>query len=1245
MRLLLIISLLLAALAGPLAAQTEAEERGILQRLIEDNLSAAGREVRITGFRGALSSQASLDTLSIADESGIWITLSDVTLDWTRSALLRGRLEVNRLSARAIDLPRLPQTKEPLSPERAEARPFALPELPVSVNIGEISAETLTLGAEVLGEAVALSLSGGLSLGSGEGAARIDVTRLDGRGALVLDAGFANASRILALDLSLEEDAGGIAATLLNLPDRPALALSIRGEAPLSDYAADIRLASEGEPRLAGRVTIRAEGPPEAPDSHFSAELNGDLTPLFQPEFRAFFGPESALSLSGLRRAGGAVEIERFTLAAAQLALSGTLSLDAAGWPTGFDLTGQLGDGVTPVRLPLSGPPTEVLRADIEARFNAARGDRWRAALRLTGLEQPDLGLSRASILARGAIRRAPPRGVTALTEFDFSGLRLSDPALAEAAGEALDGHVTLDWTQDEPLHLRGLQLRAEGARLSGSGEIAALAKGLPVKGRFSLEAPDLSRFAALAGQPIAGAASVSLSGSGRLLGGDFDLILAARTERLALGIAQLDPLLSSPGSLTLAARRDTTGTELDRLLIETEALRATASGRLDSQSGALTLAARLSDLSRADARLSGPAEASTNIAWTAGGDLTLTGLDASLMGARIKATGTVSPEVDGFPATGTLTASFSDLARFNALTGQRLRGALDLALEGEAEARGESFSLSTSLKGRDLATGLADLDRLIAGRLDLAARAGRSPERIEIDHLTLDTPQVSLDARSAAPGAALDLTARLADLGLFVPDLSGPVSATGRATLLGPEARQITLDLRADGPGGTTARVAGDVFDHGARLDLAATGTLPLALANGILSPNAVQGPAQFDLRLQGAPGLGALSGTLTTSGARVSLPATGLGVDNLSGTATLGQNRVETDFTALMRDGGQLRVTGPISLAPGFASDLSIAVTGLVLSDHRIYTTRADGAVSLSGPLTGGAQIAGAIALGKTEIRIPSGLGAASVSLPDLRHLNEPADVHATRVRAGLVAVETTAQKRPFGLNLLIDAPNRIFVRGRGLDAELGGRVRIAGTSDAVAPDGFFELIRGRFDILGTRLDLTEGRVTLQGNLDPYLRFVAESQGADITAQVILEGLASAPEVSFTSEPFLPEEEVIAQLIFGRGLGNISPFQAAKLASAVATLSGRNEGGVVGLLRGGLGLSDLDVIQNADGDTEVSAGGYVSNKVYTGLTADSAGRQQINLNLDVTRSLTARGTAGTDGNSGIGIFFERDY
>jgi len=97
--------------------------------------------------------------------------------------------------------------------------------------------------------------------------------------------------------------------------------------------------------------------------------------------------------------------------------------------------------------------------------------------------------------------------------------------------------------------------------------------------------------------------------------------------------------------------------------------------------------------------------------------------------------------------------------------------------------------------------------------------------------------------------------------------------------------------------------------------------------------------------------------------------------------------------------------------------------------------------------------------------------------------------------------------------------------------------------------------------------------------------------------------------------------------------------------MASAISTLTGRSDNDLVGRLRGAVGLADLDVTQTEDGDTEVSAGAYLSDDIYTEVTADSAGKQQINLNLDVTRSVTVKGRTSNEGDAGIGVFFERDY
>lgn len=111
-QLLIILSAaLLLCLPHASVAQSD-DDRGYLQAFLEDSLSGAGRQVRIVGFAGALSSRATIDELTIADDEGIWLTLRDVSLDWSRSALLTGRLEVTELSVAEVLLPRKPVTPD-----------------------------------------------------------------------------------------------------------------------------------------------------------------------------------------------------------------------------------------------------------------------------------------------------------------------------------------------------------------------------------------------------------------------------------------------------------------------------------------------------------------------------------------------------------------------------------------------------------------------------------------------------------------------------------------------------------------------------------------------------------------------------------------------------------------------------------------------------------------------------------------------------------------------------------------------------------------------------------------------------------------------------------------------------------------------------------------------------------------------------------------------------------------------------
>jgi translocation and assembly module TamB len=230
-------------------------------------------------------------------------------------------------------------------------------------------------------------------------------------------------------------------------------------------------------------------------------------------------------------------------------------------------------------------------------------------------------------------------------------------------------------------------------------------------------------------------------------------------------------------------------------------------------------------------------------------------------------------------------------------------------------------------------------------------------------------------------------------------------------------------------------------------------------------------------------------------------------------------------------------------------------------------------------------------------------------------------------------------------YGLDIAVIARNRVFIRGRGLDAEIGGRMQIGGSTADIRAAGGFDLVRGRIDILGKRLTLDRATIALQGDLVPVLDIAASNQGEGIVSVVRIVGRADAPEVTFESSPPLPQDEVLAQLLFGQSLDSLSAFQALQLASAVATLAGRGGDGIVGRLRKGFGLDDLDVTSSAAGETTVTAGKYLSRKLYSEVEVQSGGKSRVTLNLDVRRGVTARGAVDNDGNASIGIFVEKDY
>ncbi|MBY6201531.1 translocation/assembly module TamB domain-containing protein [Maritalea mobilis] len=639
-----------------------------------------------------------------------------------------------------------------------------------------------------------------------------------------------------------------------------------------------------------------------------------------------------------------------------------------------------------------------------------------------------------------------------------------------------------------------------------------------------------------------------------------------------------------------------------------------------------------------------------SQVSWTQGAAILISGLSLSAGDDLVAGGGaTIQPGEGRIDTALDLAFRAADLARFSAVSGQDLTGGIEASLTGRVEPLSGAFDIVLDGTGNSLGFGAGLPPELFAGDTVLSVHAIRDTAGLRLEQLALDNGEITASGSGAldSSGGRFETDLRLRNVGLFTDALSGPVSADANLTRRGTAPWQI--NVAAEGPGGIRAGVTGGVGLPDGSVDLQAQGSLPLALANRFIRPRSINGTLNFDLALRGQPGLSALSGTLTASGARASLPTLQAAVEDLNLSANLSGGRVTLNGGGRLNTGGQISTQGSINLVgAGMPADISITVDQARLVDPELYEARISRAdLNISGGLTGYLQVAGRVDLGETELRVPeTGLGGAA-PIPPIRHVNETAAERQTRRNAGLLrTADAGSAGAGVGLDLTISAPGRVYLRGRGIDAEFGGEIRLNGTSAQVIPSGQFNLIRGRLSILGTRLDFTEGSATLQGSFDPYLDLAAESRAGGYTITISVDGPASSPEITFGSDPSLPEDEVLARLLFGRSVSSLSPVQLLQLADAASSLAGGStNNGFLANLRSGLGLDDLDLQTDEEGNAAVRAGRYLSDNIYTDVTVNADGEADLSLNIDLTPDITARGSFSSDGSSSVGVFYERDY
>ncbi|MFO1106364.1 MAG: translocation/assembly module TamB domain-containing protein [Amaricoccus sp.] len=767
-RLLLILFGLLSLIGIAALAQSDGnpDDNGFIVNMIQNQLSAPGRRIEVSGVTGLLSSRARIGGITVSDDKGPWLEFRNVEIDWTRTALLLGRVNVNRLGAEQVNLLRRPEIPPAPALERAEAKPFQLPELPVSIRLQELDIQAINVAEPVFGTAASLGVTGALDLARGALDSKLAVQRLDPPGgSLDLTAAFSNRTRQLALDLHLQEPKGGLLSHLLQIENQPAIDLRLAGNGPLDNMDITFALTTDGSRAAGGTVALRGQ-----PDGlGFDADLDGALAPLIPAPYRAFFDGSSRIKVAGVKKTDGGLRLDTLSLKGAVLSLAGSLDTAADGFPRSVNLTGSLGDPAgPPVTLPIPGGRTSLTSAQLYVSYGGAA--RWNGLVVLDRLQAGDIGMEDVTLNLGGLAQDLDDpahRNVTINVEGLATGVGAADADVARALGTRIDLFADAALPPGAPAEIRQFQISGNGLSIFSAGSF----QDWTYTGRNAVRIDDIVPFAGLAGRDLGGGVDLTANGSVSPLSGGFDLALAGTATDLRLGDKRLDALLAGETTVGGKVVRDETGIRTEGLQLQNAQLSFASNGQISSSKTDFGFDAKLADLTLIDPRLAGAATATGRATGRTGA------IDLSFQ-AAIPEGRLLDRPID--QAALGFTGSLAGTDMTGALEGGGSIGGQPITLAGEIASKGETRSV------RGLKVGVGD--NLIAGEF---AQTGTGPA----------SGTLSLRAPDIAPLAALALVeaqgAIQADLTLQPDETRQNVSldASGQGLALGPNRiRQIAI-------------------------------------------------------------------------------------------------------------------------------------------------------------------------------------------------------------------------------------------------------------------------------------------------------------------------------------------------------------------------------------------------------------------------------------------------------------------
>jgi translocation and assembly module TamB len=344
---------------------------------------------------------------------------------------------------------------------------------------------------------------------------------------------------------------------------------------------------------------------------------------------------------------------------------------------------------------------------------------------------------------------------------------------------------------------------------------------------------------------------------------------------------------------------------------------------------------------------------------------------------------------------------------------------------------------------------------------------------------------------------------------------------------------------------------------------------------------------------------------------------------------------------------DGKTGRLTGSGFLYLDFDDKLpwtfELKIQAAEVLNHKLaQVSISEGGIKLSGNRDA-ASVAGVLTFGRIEATLPD------KAPPEIAEL-EVTEINRETPKEIPFSQRPGKEPYPVDLNIELRFPARVYVRGYGLDSEWSGNLNIEGQAHQPLIRGNLEVVRGRLVFLDRRFNLSDSFIFLDGSYppDPIVDITAVYGHKDKNITIRVRGPAMNPDLVFSSDPPMHEDEILAWVLFGRDLSTLTPFQAITLANAARTLAtGDTSPGIMDQIRSMVGVDVIDITTDPDeGETQFGLGKYVHERVYVQVRKGTAsGKDSVSVEVELTPRISLESSFDSDSAGGVGLFWKHDY